>query len=469
MPTSSKVRVDRGFAGEPAVHGSGLQAAAEEFLFHLHRGSELLMEGQEEAAKQELERALSYQARDAHAEDLLGVVYFRLGLYERALAIYDRLVRENPSVATLHVNLAMVHIKTGQIVPARTALERAIELQPDHVRAHGYLGLILSKQGEFAAAREAFERGGQPAMAARMERLARSAASRRGSDPGELARDEVRQRDLKRVAQEAFQELDAAENPFRIEKAGARITSDGEWQRVGPGPVSTRTAASEPKRPAGAAPITAAPPSLGSRIREVALAFPSDDAFAIDTDGRLRARVEGSLYCRLRGVVAMVGDLEALPASRNVRGRVVEGWLGPTEAPLSRITGEGALLVDPADQRFEAFMLEDEIAYVREDVLVAIDGNLSWENGRLPAGDQGIPLVNLRGRGSFVIATRSAWSALDVPAGRVATIALRTLLGWTGRLLPRGGAVPLVHPALGGSPDLVQFQGDGVLLLCHAS
>src|SRR6185503_19553176 len=71
-------------------------APAEEFLFHLHRGSELLIGGDDVGAKDELERALAMQPLDPQSEDLLGVVYFRLGLYERTMAIYEKLTREHP-------------------------------------------------------------------------------------------------------------------------------------------------------------------------------------------------------------------------------------------------------------------------------------------------------------------------------------------------------------------------------------
>ena len=40
-------------------------------------------------AKEELEFALTMQPLDAKGQDLLGTVYFRLGLYPRAIQIYE--------------------------------------------------------------------------------------------------------------------------------------------------------------------------------------------------------------------------------------------------------------------------------------------------------------------------------------------------------------------------------------------
>jgi len=443
-------------------------APAEEFLFHLHRGSELLIGGDDVGAKEELERALSMQPLDPQSEDLLGVVYFRLGLYERAMAIYEKLTQEHKDAPTLHVNLALVYLKTGQVQRARASLERAIDLSPGHVRAHAYLGLVLSRLGQFDLARDSFERGGHPAMARRMDRLARQAAGGVRLDPDQVARDEARRRDLRRLAESAFQELDAVENPFRIELGVPRPSAPGDWQRVGPdsaaptprsevpGPAAPRAEAADEPPP---------PPALAEGLQAAALTFPESSPFAVDVDGSLRVRVGGAVLCRLHGLRVMVGELTTEPLTRRTRGRPVEGNLGPVHAPLHRVSGEGGMVLgpDPAagGEVFEPFRIEDEPVYLREELLVAIDGNVSWENGRLPAGERSVPLVNLRGRGAFVLAPRSAWRAVPVGRGKTALVSIDALLGWCGRLLPGGPA-----GGEGGLPEgLVRFQGEGMLLV----
>ena len=66
--------------------------AGEEFLFHLYRGSELLQDNRVHEAKTELENALARKPADPKGQDLLAIVYFRLGMYPRAIAIYEALV-----------------------------------------------------------------------------------------------------------------------------------------------------------------------------------------------------------------------------------------------------------------------------------------------------------------------------------------------------------------------------------------
>src|SRR5271169_1032332 len=87
--------------------------AGEDFLFHLYRGSEMLQDNRVHDAKAELEQALSLQPSDPKGQDLLAIVYFRLGLYPRAISIYERLIQLHPEATTPRINLALCYLKTG--------------------------------------------------------------------------------------------------------------------------------------------------------------------------------------------------------------------------------------------------------------------------------------------------------------------------------------------------------------------
>src|ERR1700722_655574 len=75
---------------------SSRDVAQEDFLFHLYRGSELLQENRVLEAKEELELAMTLQPLDPKGQDLLGAVYFRLGLYPLAIQIYEGLESQFP-------------------------------------------------------------------------------------------------------------------------------------------------------------------------------------------------------------------------------------------------------------------------------------------------------------------------------------------------------------------------------------
>ena len=102
-----------------ATNDQPMDSSNEDFLFHLYRGSELLQDNRVHEAKEELERAIHLQPLDSKGQDLLAVVYFRLGLYPRAIQIYEQLRRRNENDTALLLNLALCYLKTGQPQTAR--------------------------------------------------------------------------------------------------------------------------------------------------------------------------------------------------------------------------------------------------------------------------------------------------------------------------------------------------------------
>ena len=203
-------------------------AANEDFLFHLYRGSELLQDNRAHEAKEELERALHLQPNDTKGQDLLAVVYFRLGLYPRAIAIYEQLRRESPRDTSLLLNLALCYLKTGQPALARRSLEQLVAVNPTHARAWGYLGLACERAGDIAEAQRAFEQGGHAQMARRM---ADRRASMNPAPP--IPEESVPSREVRDVVATAYEELDAGELSFELAEPASDSTE-------GKGPDSWR-------------------------------------------------------------------------------------------------------------------------------------------------------------------------------------------------------------------------------------
>jgi uncharacterized protein (AIM24 family) len=144
--------------------------ADDEFLQQLYRGGELLAAGKVIEAKEFLERAHQLQPRQEKAQNLLGLCYFKLGLFDRAAELYEMLVRDNPVDPTLRVNLGLVYLKTNALQRAAREFETATDLAPEHQKAQNYLGLTLAQMGEYGRAREHFLLAGSDAMAEKMTR-----------------------------------------------------------------------------------------------------------------------------------------------------------------------------------------------------------------------------------------------------------------------------------------------------------
>jgi uncharacterized protein (AIM24 family) len=121
---------------------------------------------------------------------------------------------------------------------------------------------------------------------------------------------------------------------------------------------------------------------------------------------------------------------------------------------------ELALMPRP-ETRLLAFRMDDELVFLRETELVAFEGSLSYENGRLAAFEaDGAALVQLRGSGIVVLGMRGALVSTVVENDHAAVFARNAVVGWAGRLLPGP-----IDEASGPGPGFVALSGEGTVFL----
>src|SRR5205814_995479 len=124
-----------------------------------------------EAAKASLERAFELRPKDPKALGLLGQAYYKLGRFEQAAEIYQRLVDDNPVESSARVNFGLANLKAKRYPEAIRQLTIALDLNPDHKKALGYLGLALFESGDIVRAREFFAKAGSDGMVAKCDEL----------------------------------------------------------------------------------------------------------------------------------------------------------------------------------------------------------------------------------------------------------------------------------------------------------
>jgi hypothetical protein len=467
----------------------------EDFLYHLYRGSELLQDNLVPQAKEELERALKLQPQDTEGQGLLGVVYFRLGLYPRAIEIYEEIIKAVPHEISPRVNLGLCYLKTGQSHLAQGALEEVIRRVPDHVRAWGYLGLTFERLGELAKAEAAFEKAGQPNLARRMQRL----LSEQALSQQELVDPE--RASVRLAAADAVQELDGREGGFsRAPGEGEGDPSrSGRWRavelgdasvpplpklrrapslvgRLGPA-VPAISDASELGRDSVPPPPTSVRPPLsirapqatsGALAVEGGLAFPEPPAKVLIAGARIGTCVTTDGFAARSDVISsVVSGMRAItptPLMRRTRGRETAEPFGAGASVWHQYDGTAKVVIIAGPARMLwALELADEFVYVREASLLAFESTVRYENGRLAAGGrEPVTMVQLSGKGFAVLETHGAVSALSVGQDTQAVVRVDDVIGWTGRLL--GQAVDTEHSP-GKLPGAVAFSGEGALLL----
>lgn len=477
------------------------ELAHEDFLFHLYRGSELLQDNHVHEAKLELEHALSLSPRDAKSQDLLGIVYFRLGLYPRAISIYEVLIAQHPKAATPRINLALCYLKTGQAAAARDALERVLELNPNHARAWGYLGLAFQRLGDYERACHAFQAGGHDAMALRLMEStglsARQMMRNSWNAPDRL--------EIGRAASEAFEELDRP-SAFTTDAESPARTPSGSWAAVEPGladaPPERRTIAyapaypdsffslaaqgktlepgSESNRPTPvhdlptAAPLVPTEPpsplifprSPSGLARDVLLVFPREKSAAVHPSGVVLLRVSEGVGVRLDVIRTMTypSTWAGRMLMRRTRGRELDEPLGGVASPLFEVDGAAQLVLGPpVGTRLFLFAGADETLSARENALVCLERSVAYENGRLPGGEgDSLPMVQCKGTGTIVLALPVNTATYEIDPSREVLFRAHTVLGWTGRVTPRVMA-PSEAPAT--MRGFIALSGEGLVFV----
>jgi uncharacterized protein (AIM24 family) len=467
----------------------------EEFLNQLYRGSELLAQGKAQEARQHLERAHQLQPKNEKSQNLLGLAYFKLGLFDRAAEIYEGLVRDNPVDATLRVNLGLVYLKTNALQRAMREFESATDLQPDHKKAHNYLGLALAQAGEYGRAREHYLQAGSDVMA---EKMARAIAGDRFARPP---------RSLPTAAPvPAARPAPASDNPWGSqfgldENPSAASAGAGEEERSaeaeeesgafteGSQDAGAEAAGSFAETSEAVAPSEAPPeeslenatpelpgkvadfqpganvPVLAELVSAVALAGATEaNPFRVGR-GSFSVLVKGELLTRLEGLVAFSGQLQFEPEAKRFRGRASEQPFGQGERQLTRATGQGVLFIESAEGRsFLAVDLGEAGAYLREEFLFAFEEAVTFENGKVPSDvPPDLELVYLRGQGRVLLSLPGRLRSVAIAEGMPVTLPLSHLVGWQGKVVPR--MTPLLAAGRESPQAAVELSGEGFALI----
>jgi len=418
------------------------RAQDEVFLFHLSRGSQLLMEDKFGEAKVDLEKALALQPKDAKGQALLAIVYFRLGHYPRAISIYQNLVRDFPEDVALRINLALAFLKSGQASSAMIHIRAALDLDPEHDRAWAYLGIIYWRLGDYAAARDAFARSDQPAMVRRIDEVLSPETLSRNEDSQQLAT--RRNSTLVRMAAaQAIEHFESKIMPLSLAPNTQRRLS-GRWQVTEPGASSGFS--QYPRR-------SSMPPPDTKSLSEHLVGWKpkiTQEPFCLLPTGQLWIRSQTPIVTRVADALFMV-ERPTQPS------HISKDFSQLSVDELGRYL-ELAYPCAPSNQNYWILSLLDDVLFVKSEWLWSWEAALNAEICPILETNPEATAIKIQGTGQVVLRTpKNPLTYHVLPSERV-KVALKSILGWTGRLypiesLPDANDVHLI------------FAGEGILLL----
>ncbi len=224
-------------------------------------------------------------------------------------------------------------------------------------------------------------------------------------------------------------------------------------------PSSAATAATAGRVSAGSL-----PPVPLSQLATDELVRPDDGdhPFEVSPGGALVIRVRERVLTRLDGIHVTGGDLAYEHAQRRSRGHQIEDKFDYGGSQLHTVSGQGYLLALPGTRTFTAVSLDDDIFYLREDLVFAFEATLRWENGNVPGLRGRLPVVQFRGDGAVAIRSDKPLVRVKLPAQGVVYVDATRLAGWIGRVIPRAVVPPVGGPM---GEVCVECTGEGVVLV----
>ena len=190
------------------------------------------------------------------------------------------------------------------------------------------------------------------------------------------------------------------------------------------------------------------------------------DPFEIMPGGALIIRVSERMFTRPDGVHVTGGDLTYEPAMRRSRGHQIEERFDQGGSALHAVTGKGYLIATPAQAAqppvFLAVELDDDILYLREDLVFAFESTLRWENGNVPGLRGKLHVVQFRGDGALALRLQRPLVRVKLPPQGLVFVDAERLAGWVGRVIPRAVVPPKGGP-LGST--CIECTGEGIVLV----
>ncbi len=158
-------------------------------------------------------------------------------------------------------------------------------------------------------------------------------------------------------------------------------------------------------------------------------------------------------YLRENLLLCSYMDFDAEHAQERYRGTDSERSItDEITGRLLEVRGRGTAILKPsAEHVLIAFDIHNTPLYLREEMVVAFQGNLKWESGWLRSKSQRVGMLSFRGRGKIFIQMKGSLFNLELPEEEFLLTPLEKLIGWEGYVVAQCNQGELLHAAGSGN------------------
>lgn len=134
---------------DPGVDKKETIRAKQEAKDHYLKAYQVLKNGENELAIEQLIKALHLDSDLAEAYTRLGCIYDSYGLLDEGLTLHKKAIEIDPQLAEAYSNMGYVYQIKGDVQRALDVYTKALEIDPNLVQAHNSLGYLYDTIGSY--------------------------------------------------------------------------------------------------------------------------------------------------------------------------------------------------------------------------------------------------------------------------------------------------------------------------------
>jgi Mitochondrial biogenesis AIM24 len=156
-----------------------------------------------------------------------------------------------------------------------------------------------------------------------------------------------------------------------------------------------------------------------------------------------------SWYFRKKLLLCSYMDFESIHAEERFRGsNNNKNITDEITGDLIKCTGKGSVILKPKkDYTFLAFDISNTPLYIREEMVVAFQGNLKWESGWLRSENNKLGMMSFRGNGKIFLHLKGDLFNMKLPEEEFLLAPLTSLIGWEGYVVAQCNEGEIIHVA----------------------